>query len=192
MNCSRCGARTSGICPRCDAQQSPDPVYRGLSFLFLPGWSTPQLRRRLKIFVNRRWGEHHRLLRGELWDDGEQELSRISLQAFSMYTVDRYAVVWTSPVAILTNQRLIVCDASGEPVQVGLRQVGAVHDYRDYDPRSGFSHWVAIDRSVSSLHDPKGDFCLRCRTQEESVHLAALIRDASRDARAATVYAALS
>lgn len=185
MRCSRCGAPTSSVCPRCDARQSRDPETRGLSFGFLPGVPLPDVAGAIKTFVNRRWGPYYHLLHGDLWEAGEQESNRVELQGFSVYAVDRSTAVGTHSVCILTNRRLLASDAAGHLMQLRLTDVRSARSIREYDPVHGFSYWVVIDRAGSAVHDVKGDICLRCDTQAQSHNLAALVQGAAQEARAA-------
>jgi hypothetical protein len=91
--------------------------------------------------------------------------------------VDRYTAVGTRPDCILTNRRLLVFDVDGHLIEVMLQKIGAVRDYRDYDVPEGYSYWVALDLADSGVHEPRGDICLECRTQQESLALAGSIRE---------------
>jgi hypothetical protein len=127
------------------------------------------------------------LLHGDLWEVGERESNRAEVRGVGVYAVDRSTAVGAQSVCILTNRRLLAGDPAGHLVQLRLTHVRSARHIREYDPVTGFTYWVVIDRTDSIAHDVKGDICLRCETQEQSRNLAAIIQRAAQEARAARV-----
>jgi hypothetical protein len=177
MNCPRCGAQASAICPRCDARQSPRG---GAGWLItVPGGDSTarRLTRTIKAFARRTWGAQHHILTGSRWEPGEHEVYRDELPSISVFAIDRHTTVAQGALCILTDRRLAILDPLGDCLQIHLRDIRTIRARREYDPELGFTCWIALSRLDSSIHDARGDICLYCKNERQSTRLAALLRE---------------
>lgn len=124
---------------------------------------------------NRVGGNYHRLVRGKLWEPGEQERYRVRLVKVTAYTIDRHVPVQRRATCVVTDQRVVLDDAHATPIQIHRDEIRTVRVGRTYDTREGFIFWVAVERTGSHVHEPEGDVCLVCASQAESRALASAI-----------------
>src|SRR5947209_8627776 len=54
---------------------------------------TSRLRRQMRALVNQHWGDHARVLRGETWEEGEDERYRTTVERVSVLSFDNHTVV---------------------------------------------------------------------------------------------------
>jgi hypothetical protein len=133
---------------------------------------------RWQVLLGRRLGTYHHFLSGGNLASGEGEVFRTEVRSVSIYSVDRHTEIDRRSTCILTEQRLMVCGPKGNVVQIPLHSIRSAHTCRDYDPRLGFSYWATINRIGSTDHDPHGDICLGCESNQQSHALISHIQDA--------------
>jgi hypothetical protein len=148
------------------------------------GWSktataaATALRIHLQVLVGRSWGTYHRFLRGAYLDSGEHELFRSDIHAISVYAIDGYTEIGHDSTCLVTDHRLVICDPTGTMLEIPLITIRSTRASREYDPDSGFTYSVAIDRGDTRDHNPHGDIWLRCASDRQSHDLASSIHDA--------------
>lgn len=131
----------------------------------------------LKVARSRLWGEFHRYREGKLWSPGEREMYRASLLGATSFSVDRHMPIQQRPTCIVTSRRVVLCDSHGRSTQLPIRDIRSVRPRRTHDTHEGFSYSVVMERVGSPVHDPEGDLCLLCGSQEQSHALASAIED---------------
>lgn len=129
----------------------------------------------LRFGWNRVGGTHRRLVQGKLWEPGEQERYRVQLHGVTIYSIDRHIPAQGRAICIVTSHRVMLDDGRARPIKILPTEIRAVRACRAYDTSDGFSFFVAVEFVGSAVHEPEGDLCLICESQEESQTLSSAI-----------------
>jgi hypothetical protein len=178
VTCPRCGARLSSyLCPRCDSRQSPGKI-PFFSDNFMPRVSTPAVDSLVTALATKIRGKYRHFPQERRWKPGETELYRGELESIRIFTVDGYTRSGRPAACILTDQTLMLHDRWSGLVRVPLATVHSTAMHRDVNVLGVASCWISIRLMGGAVHEPRGDICLVCRSQQQGRELIRILADA--------------